>query len=75
MTFTSWPTEKNTVVTVFNIFTMMKCIDSSCYFIVLRVIWEDLKEIMPWYASANTEISEVINHILLTEYPQGVNGF
>lgn len=45
------------------------------YFIVLEVIWEVLKELVPCYASANTEIPEVINHVLLTEYHQGVNGF
>lgn len=30
---------------------------------------------MPCYASANIEIPEVIDHVLLTEYPQRGNGF
>lgn len=37
-TFTSWPTEKNTVMTVFIIFALIKLL-LLCYFIVLRVIW------------------------------------
>lgn len=69
--------EQNTVMTVFNIFTLIKFIWLIFlrYFVVFRAIWKVLEEIVPCYASANTEIPEIINHVLLTEYRQGVNGF